>query len=114
MAPVIVLRIKRKEVSLKTIKMKCNDAGGNEVTEYVPFCGATDPPEGLLNTIHEIERLEHRYDLHAGIKTKFLAQTFGRALQGRYLEILKTSTLQSTFQIMPIKPPTIKPNGTIS
>ncbi len=97
MAPAIVLQNKIKEVFLKTIKMKCNDTGRNEVTKYIPICGATNPPEGHLNTIHEIERLEHRYNLHAGIKTNFLAATFGWALQRRYLEKFKDLYLAVNF-----------------
>ena len=86
MAPIIVQRLKRKDLSTKQIKIKCKDAEDNEVTEYVPICAASDPPEFALDSIFEIERLEKRYGLHGAVKTKFMIQSLGRALQGRYSE----------------------------
>ncbi len=69
---------------MKIIKMKCKDNEDNEVMEYIPIISASDPPEALLDSIVKIEMLEELYDLHQNLKSKFLAQLFGRCLQGQY------------------------------
>ncbi len=84
MAPIIVQRLKRKDLSSKQIKIKCKDTEDNEVTEYILICAASDPPEFALNSIFEFERLKKRYGLHAAVKTNLMIQSLGRALQGNY------------------------------
>eukprot|EP00569_Conticribra_weissflogii_P001713 CAMPEP_0171353774 /NCGR_PEP_ID=MMETSP0878-20121228/44367_1 /TAXON_ID=67004 /ORGANISM="Thalassiosira weissflogii, Strain CCMP1336" /LENGTH=369 /DNA_ID=CAMNT_0011859729 /DNA_START=55 /DNA_END=1165 /DNA_ORIENTATION=+ len=84
MSPSIVQRLKRSESSSNTIKVKCKDAEGNEVTEYLPIVGANDPLEFLLDLWDEANVLEERYGLISEGKMKFLLQSVGRALQGRY------------------------------
>ncbi len=83
MAPIIVQFLKRKDLLLKQIKIKCKDAEDNEVTEYIPICMASDPSEFGLDSIFEIEHLEKRYGLHGAVKTKFMIQSLRRALQGQ-------------------------------
>mmetsp|Transcript_647 Transcript_647/g.1554 ORF Transcript_647/g.1554 Transcript_647/m.1554 type:complete len:337 (+) Transcript_647:381-1391(+) len=84
MSTSIVQRLKRSESSSNTIKVKCKDAEGNEVTEYLPIVGANDPLEFLLDLWDEANVLEERYGLISEGKMKFLLQSVGRALQGRY------------------------------
>ena len=52
--------------------------------ECVPFCAASDPPEFAIDSIFEIKQLKKRYGLHGAVKTKFMIQSLGRALQGNY------------------------------
>jgi len=54
------------------------------VTEYLPIVGANDPLEFLLDLWDEANVLEERYGLISEGKMKFLLQSVGRALQGRY------------------------------
>ncbi len=84
MAPIIVQWLKRKDLSTKQVKINCKDTEDNEVTEYILICAASNPPKFALDSIFEIERLEKRYELHGAVKTEFMIQALGRALQGQF------------------------------
>ena len=83
MAPLIVQKLKCKEVSEEQIKVKCLDNDGNEVTEYLPCIKPGDPLKFFFDFFDEANILEECHLLHVNLKTKCLIH---QALSGQFTE----------------------------